>query len=80
MTVVLSKISNFGHSFNLLISNMEVNYECPYGIMKCSFAFLKNFLKFEMRSKFCQNFVKIRKIKKFQILAIFLTFSYQTRK
>ena len=55
MTTVLSKILDFDHFFNLLISNMEVNYESPNGILKCSFVVLMHFRKFEMRTKFCQN-------------------------
>ena len=55
MTAVLSKISDFDHFLNILISDLWVNCKSQNGILKCSFVYLKHFWKFEVKSKFCQK-------------------------
>ena len=55
MTAVLSEISDFDHLFKNFISDLWVNCKFKNGILECSYVDLKDFWKFEVVSKFCQN-------------------------
>ena len=76
---VLSKISDFDHFFITFNYDLWVNSMSENGILRCSFVDLKDFLKFEDESKFCQ------KLKIFMIAVVseisnfdhfFITFKY----
>ena len=51
----LSEISNFDHLFKTFISDLWVICKFKNGILECSYVDLKDFLKFEVESKFCQK-------------------------
>ena len=55
MTAVLSEISDFDHLFKNFISDLWVNCKFKNGNLECSCVDLKDFWKFEVVSKFCQN-------------------------
>ena len=55
MTAVLSKISDFDHFLNIVISDLRVNCNYQYCILKCSLLDLKDLWKFKVESKFCQK-------------------------
>ena len=55
MTAVVSEISDFDHLFKTFILDLSVNSKSQNGILKCSCVDLKDFWKFEVESKFCQN-------------------------
>ena len=55
MTAVISEISDFDHLFKTFISDLWVNCKFKNGILECSYVDLKDFWKFEVESKFCQN-------------------------
>ena len=55
MTAVLSEISDFDHLFKTFILDLWVNCKSQNGILECSYVDLKDFWKFEVESKFCQN-------------------------
>ena len=55
MTAILSKISDFDHFLNNVISDVLVNCKYQNNILKCFFVVLNHFWKFEVESKFCQN-------------------------
>ena len=53
MTAVLSKISDFDHFLNNVISDLWVNCKYQNCILKCSLVHLNHLWKFEVESKFC---------------------------
>ena len=55
MPAVVSEISDFDHLFKTFISDLWVNYKFRNGNLECSYVDLKDFWKFEVESKFCQN-------------------------
>ena len=55
MTAVLSEISDFHQFFKTLISDLWMNCKSQNGILGYSYVDLKDFWKFEVESKFCQN-------------------------
>ena len=61
MTTVLSEISDFDQVFKTFISDFWINSMSQNGIFECSYVDLKDFLKFEVESKFCEK-LKIFKI------------------
>ena len=56
MTAVLSEISDFDHFLNIVISDFWVNCRSQNCILKRFYVDLKDLWKFEVESKFCQNF------------------------
>ena len=55
MTTVISEISAFDNFLNIVISDLWVICKYEYCILNCSLVDLKDLLKFEVESKFCQN-------------------------
>ena len=55
MTAVLTEISDFDQFFVTLNTDLWVNCKSQNGILECSYVDLKDFLKFEVESKFCQK-------------------------
>ena len=55
MTAVLSEISDFDQFFKTFISDLWMNCKSQNGILECSYVDLKDFWKFEVKSKFCQK-------------------------
>ena len=53
MTTVLSKISDFDQFFKTLISDLWMNCKSQNGILECYYVDLKDFWKFDVKSKFC---------------------------
>ena len=80
MSAVLSEISDFDQIFITLISNLWVNFKSQNSIPESSDVDLKDFWKFEVESKFCQNwkFSWPRSLAKFQILNKFSSLSFLT--
>ena len=56
MTAVLSKISDFDHFLNNVISDLWANCMCQNDIPKSFLVDLNYLWKFEVESKFCQKF------------------------
>ena len=55
MTAVLSEISDFDQFFKTLISDLWMNCKSQNGILEFSYVDLKDFLKFDVKSKCCQK-------------------------
>ena len=55
MTAVLSEISDFDQLFKTFISDLWMNCKSQNGILECSYVKMKDFWKFEVRSKFCEK-------------------------
>ena len=55
MTAVLSEISDLDQFFKTFISDLWMNCKSQNGILECFYVDLKDFLKFEVESKFCQK-------------------------
>ena len=55
ITAVLCEISDFDHLFKTFISDLWVNCKFKNGNLECSYVDLKDFWKFEVESKYCQN-------------------------
>ena len=55
MTAVLWEITVFDQFFITRISDLWVNCKSQNGILKFSYVDLKDFWRFEVESKFCQN-------------------------
>ena len=55
ITAVLSKISDFDHFLNIVISDLWVNCKYQNDIQKCFLVDLNYFRKFEVQSKFFQK-------------------------
>ena len=55
MTAVFNEISDFDQLFKTFISDLLVDCNSQNRILKCSYVDLKDFWKFEVKSKFCQK-------------------------
>ena len=81
MTAVLSEISDFDQFFKTLISDTWMNCKSQNGILECFYVDLKDFWKFDVKSKFCSKFKKFsspHSLAKFQILTNFSRPWFQT--
>ena len=57
MTAVLSEILDFDQFFKTLISDLWMNWKSQNGILECFYVDLKDFWKFDVKSKFCQKLI-----------------------
>ena len=55
MTAVLSEISDFVQFFKTFILDSWMNCNSQNGILECFYVDLKDFWKFDVKSKCCQN-------------------------
>ena len=55
MTLVLSEISDFHQFFKTFISDLWMNCKSQNGILECFYVDLKDFWKFDVKSKCCQK-------------------------
>ena len=55
MTAVISEISDFDQFFKTLISDLWMNCKSQNGILECFYVDLKDFWKFDFKSKCCQK-------------------------
>ena len=55
MAAVLSEISDFDHLLKTVILDISVNCKSQNGILECFYVDLKDFWKFKVESKLCQN-------------------------
>ena len=55
ITAVISEISDFDQLFKTFILDLLVDFNSQIGILECSYVDLKDFWKFDVKSKFCEK-------------------------